>query len=203
VHVIDQQRALGLPLLGDGTRGGWRFVLPAWKTEHAWATAWIAQCNLPSQPLMLNVGAGWPTKVWPQDNQVQFAQRCAAAQLPLILVWGSPAERTMAEAIVRAVPSAILAPPTTIPQLAAIIRHARVFVSGDTGPLHMSLALGRPAVGLFGPVPAARNGPRGRGYRTLQAPGAAWERKDVSKVNMGALSADDVMAAALAACAEL
>jgi heptosyltransferase-1 len=98
---------------------------------------------------------------------------------------------------------AILAPPTTIPQLAAIIRHARVFVSGDTGPLHLSLALGRPAVGLFGPVPAARNGPRGRGYRTLQAPGAAWERKDVSKVNMGALSADDVMAAALAACAEL
>jgi heptosyltransferase I len=202
VHVIDQQRALGLPLLGDGMRGGWRFVLPAWKNETAWAAQWFAGLHLPSSPVMLNVGAGWPTKVWPKTNQVAFAQRCAEQSLPLILLWGSPAERVMAEDLVREVPSAIMAPPSTIPQLAALIRHARVLVSGDTGPLHLGMALGRPAVGLFGPVPAARNGPRGRGYRTLQAPGAAWERKDISKVNMGALSAEDVLAAALAASGE-
>ena len=96
----------------------------------------------------------------------------------------------------------MLAPPTTIPQLAGLIARAAVFVSGDTGPLHLSLALGTPAVGLFGPVPAERNGPRGRGYRTLQAPGAAWERRDVAKVDMGAIAADAVIAAARSAVDE-
>ncbi len=192
-HVIDQQRALALPLLQNSSRGGWQFPLPAWDEERAWATAWLKSHQLDSShgfpAIMLNVGAGWPTKVWPKEQQIAFARLCHEREFPLVLVWGSPAEKEMAAAIVQEAGSGIMAPPTTIPQLAGILSHARVLVSGDTGPLHLCMALGRPAVGLFGPVPATRNGPRGRGYRTLQAPGAAWERKDVSKVNMGALSA--------------
>jgi heptosyltransferase-1 len=72
-----------------------------------------------------------------------------------------------------------------------------VVVSGDTGPLHLSQALGVPALGLFGPVPATRNGPRGAHWRNLQAPGAAWERRDVSRVDMGAISAEAALAAGL------
>ncbi|MBA3709989.1 MAG: hypothetical protein H0W83_14355, partial [Planctomycetes bacterium] len=58
---------------------------------------------------------------------------------------------------------------------------------------------GTPAVGLFEPVPATRNGPRGRGYRTLQAPGALWERKDLAQVDMAALTAEAVYEQACAA----
>jgi ADP-heptose:LPS heptosyltransferase len=137
--------------------------------------------------------------VWPQERQTAFAQLCATRGLPLVLVWGSPAERQLAEAIVAACPATRMAPTTSIPQLAGLIAQARVLVSGDTGPLHLGLALGVPAVGLFGPVPATRNGPRGRQYRTLQAPGAAWERKDVSRVDMGAISAEMALSEALAA----
>ena len=201
-HVIDQQRALGLPLLRGQAHGGWVFPLPPWDAQRQWAKAWLAAQQLDPgagrRAVMLNVGAGWPTKVWPQERQTAFAQLCAARALPLVLLWGSPAEHELAQAIVRACPATRLAPPTTIPQLAGLIAQARVLVSGDTGPLHLGLALGVPAVGLFGPVPATRNGPRGRGYRTLQAPGAAWERKDVTRVDMGALSAEAVLAQALA-----
>jgi heptosyltransferase I len=199
VHVIDQQRALGLPLLQGTARGGWSFPLPAWTTQRQWASDWLTSQGLHGRcPLMLNVGAGWPTKVWPQERQIAFAQACAARGLPLVLVWGSPDEQVIAKAIVAASPGTLLAPFTTIPQLAGLIAQARVLVSGDTGPLHLGLALGVPAVGLFGPVPATRNGPRGLRYRTLQAPGAAWERKDVSKVDMGALTAEAVLTEALA-----
>ena len=196
-HVIDQQRALGLPILHGKTMGGWEFPLPEWSTQREWAIAWLKSQGLDPQGgarvLMLNVGAGWPTKVWPQERQIAFAQLCAERGLPLMLAWGSPAEHDLARAIVAASPATRMAPPTTIPQLAGLIAQAGVLVSGDTGPLHLGLALGVPAVGLFGPVPATRNGPRGRGYRTLQAPGAAWERKDVTRVNMGALSAEAVL----------
>jgi heptosyltransferase-1 len=128
-----------------------------------------------------------------------FARLLRGRGIPLVVVWGSAAERTVAEQVVDGADHGILAPPTSIPQLAGLLSHAAVVVSGDTGPLHLALALGTPAVGLFGPVPAERNGPQGRGYRTLQAPGAAWERKDVSKVDMGAISEAAVLEAALTA----
>lgn len=194
-HVIDQQRALGVPLLhGREPHGPWHFPLPAWREETLRAEAWMREHGL-TQPWMLNVGAGWPTKVWPRERQIEFAQLAADARRRVVLMWGSHDERVLAEAIAEAVPSVILAPPTTLPELAGFLRQAGAFVSGDTGPLHMALAVGTPAIGLFGPVPATRNGPKGRGYRTFQAPGAAWERKDVSKVDMGHITAAEVVAA--------
>ncbi len=191
-HVIDQQRALGLPLVRAA--GPWRFPLPPWTEERAWAADWCTTHGL-VRPWALNVGAGWPTKVWPATRQAEFLR---GANRPVLVVWGSPAERTVAEELVAQVPSAVLAPPSTIPQLAGLIAQAAVLVSGDTGPLHLALALGVPSVGLFGPVPATRNGPRGRSHRIFQAPGAAWERRDVRLVDMGAITADAVVAAAAA-----
>ena len=43
--------------------------------------------------------------------------------------------------------------------LVALSRHARLIVSGDTGPLHIAAAVGVPAVGVFGPTNPRRNGP--------------------------------------------
>jgi heptosyltransferase-1 len=46
-----------------------------------------------------------------------------------------------------------------LPELMAAVRGARVFIGGDTGPLHLAAALGTPVVGLYGPTDPARNGP--------------------------------------------
>ncbi len=201
-HVIDQQRALGLALTGAAhPRGPWRFPLPAWAAERSAGAAWLHHQKLEC-PWLLNVGAGWPTKVWPRERQLAFVREAALRHhRRVVLVWGNADERALAADIVAQVESAVLAP-TTIPELAGLMAHAGVVVSGDTGPLHLALALGTPAVGLFGPVPATRNGPRGRGYRTFQAPGAAWERHDVSKVDLGAIAAGSVIEAAAAAMRE-
>lgn len=201
-HVIDQQRDLGRPLLEDRpVSGPWRFPLPAWSDDKAWAAAWLAENRL-ERPWVLNVGAGWPTKVWPVERQVELVRSLGAAGEPVLVVWGSPSEGEVAQRVVAEAGWGVAAPRTTIPQLAGLLASGRMVVSGDTGPLHLALAVGTPAVGLFGPVPATRNGPKGRGYRCLQAPGAAWERRDVSKVDMGAISAAAVVAEARAALAE-
>ncbi len=190
-HVIDQQLGL-LAGLGLVPPTAWRFPLPAWAAERAWAGQWLAERGL-DRAWMINVGAGWPTKVWPEAR----LQACATACLPrpCLILWGSPSERAIAERLAAAT-GATLAPDTSIPQLAGLLDHAAVLISGDTGPLHLARALGTPAVGLFGPVPMARNGPRGLAWRNLQAPGAAWERRDVSKVDMGAITVEAVMAQA-------
>ena len=45
--------------------------------------------------------------------------------------------------------------------LMAMLRNAVCIVGGDTGPLHLAIALGTPAAALFGPTDPARNGPYG------------------------------------------
>ena len=202
IHVIDQQRALGLALVAGGeTRGPWRFPLPAWTDERRWAERWLARAGL-AHPWVLNVGAGWPTKVWPKQRQVEFVRLLRDRRQGVLLAWGTHVEHDLAEEILAEAGHGTLAPPTSIPQLGGLFAASAVVVSGDTGPLHLALALAVPAVGLFGPVPAERNGPRGMGYRTFQAPGAAWERRDVTKVDLGAIPAASVVAAAEAALRE-
>jgi heptosyltransferase-1 len=58
-------------------------------------------------------------------------------------------------------------------KLMALLRNADCIVGGDTGPLHLAVALGTPAVALFGPTDPARNGP----YRLDDSPGVA--RRDI------------------------
>jgi heptosyltransferase-1 len=199
VHVIDQQRDLACGL-GEPPAGPWRFPLPAWAAERAWGRAASAVAG--ASPWMFNVGAGWPTKVWPMERQVELVRAVNARAVPLLLLWGSPAERAAAERLRELAGGGLLAPPTTIPQLAGLMAQAAVVISGDTGPLHLAFALGVRCVGLFGPVPALRNGPRGDGCRSLQAPAAPWERRDLSKVDMGAITVAQVLAAVDAVLAE-
>ena len=47
----------------------------------------------------------------------------------------------------------------SLTQLMALLRNAACIVGGDTGPLHLAVALGTPAVAIFGPTDPARNGP--------------------------------------------
>jgi ADP-heptose:LPS heptosyltransferase len=49
-----------------------------------------------------------------------------------------------------------------LPGLAAVLRDARVVISGNTGPAHLAAAVGTPIVSLFAPVvPAVRWAPYG------------------------------------------
>jgi heptosyltransferase-1 len=48
-----------------------------------------------------------------------------------------------------------------IAELIALTRRARLFIGGDTGPLHLAAALRVPVVAIYGPTDPARNGPYG------------------------------------------
>ncbi len=51
----------------------------------------------------------------------------------------------------------------------ALLRNAVCIIGGDTGPLHLAVALGTPAVAIFGPTDPARNGPYRTGDRSEKA----------------------------------
>ncbi|HKR66636.1 MAG TPA: lipopolysaccharide heptosyltransferase I [Thermoanaerobaculia bacterium] len=95
-------------------------------------------------------GAGKANKLWPVTRFRELAQRLGDR---VLVTWG-PGERDLAEQI-----GARLAPPTNLRELAWILRHARLVIGGDTGPLHLADALGTKVIGLYGPTDPRRNGP--------------------------------------------
>jgi ADP-heptose:LPS heptosyltransferase len=113
-----------------------------------------------------------------------------------LVVWAGAQERAWAEAIVAgADDGAVLAPATSLCELAEICRRASLFVGSDTGPLHIAAAVGTPCVGLFGPVPAERNGPYGPQHVALQKmclAGTSRLRRNADGQSMAAISVEDV-----------
>jgi ADP-heptose:LPS heptosyltransferase len=79
-----------------------------------------------------------------------FAELGRAARkfgaIPLVL-WG-PGEETLAEEVART-GEAVLAPPTNLDELAALMRACSAIVTNDTGPMHLAVACGAPTISLF------------------------------------------------------
>src|SRR5690606_27295311 len=84
---------------------------------------------------------------------------------------------------------------TTLPQLAALARRARLFVGSDTGPLHLAVAVGTPTISLHGASRAEWTGAYGRDALRLQAryqEGSVRERRLAGNEAMCALGVEDV-----------
>ncbi|MGE0393238.1 MAG: lipopolysaccharide heptosyltransferase I [Vicinamibacterales bacterium] len=158
-HVIDKGlalvRALGGPAHASGASPAFPLDVP-----EVPAVQTLAARTAPGGYALLNPGAAWPNKQWPVERFGAVAQALRRERgLPSVVLWG-PGEHARAEAVVAASAGAAeLAPPATIPGIAALAKQARLVVSGDTGPLHLAAAVGAPAVALFGPTRAERNGP--------------------------------------------
>ncbi len=68
-------------------------------------------------------------------------------------------------------------------------------ISADTGPLHIAVAVGTPCIGLFGPMPAERNGPYGPQHVSVQRillKGTSRERRTAGPESMEAILVADV-----------
>lgn len=109
---------------------------------------------------VLNPGAGWSNKQWPPERFGALASEIQRSHgLAWVVVWG-PDEEPLARRVEESsAGAAMLAPPTGLADLMALVRHAAIVVAGDTGPIHLAAAAGTPVVGLYGPTDPARNGP--------------------------------------------
>ncbi len=63
-----------------------------------------------------------------------------------------------------------LAGQTTIRELMALVKRCRVFISNDTGPMHIAAAFGVPVVALFGPTDPATTSPAGGAFTVVRHP---------------------------------
>jgi len=109
---------------------------------------------------ILNPGAGWGAKRWPVERYGQVAKELAKDGLCSLINYG-PGEEELAVAVEDAGAGAARKISCSISELIALTRRARLFIGGDTGPMHLAAALKIPVVAIFGPTNPARNGPFG------------------------------------------
>jgi heptosyltransferase-1 len=117
---------------------------------------------------ILNPGAGWGAKQWPAERYGLVARELARDGLRSLINYG-PGEEELAVAVETASAGAARKISCSISELIALTRRARLFIGGDTGPMHLAAALQIPVVGIFGPTNPARNGPFGTASIVLRS----------------------------------
>ncbi len=195
-HVVDRNCQLLAPL--GITVDQPRFAMPSWPASRERMTALVASLGLDHLPVIINPGAGWPSKIWAEERFATLSRRLLADHgRRSVVVWGGDRERAMAERIATA-GHGVMAPQTSLQDLAELCRLSAVFISSDTGPLHLAAAVGTPCVGLFGPVPASRNGPYGAGHVCVEPAlelRPAWNNRKRDTLAMAGIGVEEVVAA--------
>ena len=121
--------------------------------------------------VVLAVGANWPNKRWPTKYFAALSDWLYSQKLIPVVIGGGVLDASLAAEIEAAaeIPPVNLVGRTSLKQLAHIIRHARLTLGGDTGPVHLSAGVGTKTVMVMGPTDANRNGPYGQLDNAIEA----------------------------------
>jgi lipopolysaccharide heptosyltransferase I len=167
-HVVDRNLQILKPLGIESPE--LKFDVPHFARAAATIENHIRLASFERPPALINVGAGWPSKLWPAERYAEVAQYLGTRhQLPTWIVWAGEEERMIAQRVVSLSDGhAMLAPPTSLQELAELIRGSSLFIGSDTGPLHLAAAIGVPCIGLYGPWPAAIHGPYGEDHIAVE-----------------------------------
>jgi heptosyltransferase-1 len=166
-HVVEQ----GMNLVQELSRRNdlaTVFRLPRDPEAEAWRDAELQRRGIGGF-IMITPGAGWGAKRWPSDRYGEVARRLGQWGLQTIVNAG-PGEEHLAQQVVEASGGAAQSLTCSVGQLISLARKARLFVGGDTGPLHLAAALGVNVVAIYGPTDPARNGPYGSRAIVLRDP---------------------------------
>ncbi len=198
-HVIEQNLSVVEALVGDEVKP------PSQETP----------CDLPHDPVaearteeglaqdhvrdfaILNPGAGWGAKRWPAGRYGEVARRLAEVGICPMVNYG-PGEEDLFRTVLATSGGRARPAKGSVTELIALTRRARIFIGGDTGPLHLAAALRVPVVAIFGPTDPARNGPYGTRSVVLRSVESVTSHARTSHPDEGllAIGSDEVVAAA-------
>ena len=132
-----------------------KLSVPAERRERARARLAGLGAGLNKPLVILNPGAAFgPAKRWPASGFAALGRLFQERTNSALAITGAPEDAAAAGAIASALSEKPidLTGKTTLGELLEVISQAAVFVTNDTGPMHIANALRVPVVGLFGPT---------------------------------------------------
>jgi lipopolysaccharide heptosyltransferase I len=120
--------------------------------------------------IVINPIARWKTKLWDEGKFARLADRLVAERHAMVIFTGSSDDRPITERIRGMMRENAVnwAGETTLRELAALTSLADLFITTDTGPMHLAAASGARVVALFGPTAPWRTGPYGPGHEVIR-----------------------------------
>lgn len=194
IHVIDQYRRMAEFIAGRPLPN----CSPSFPRDDEAESSIASRLGPEAENLVLiNPGAGWGAKQWPAERYGELAHRLAQTGLKPIINFG-PGEKETAHRVQQESGGVATPISCSVSELIAVIRRAKLFIGGDTGPMHLAAALNVPVVAIFGPTDPARNGPYGNPSIVLRDPASKTSLSHTSKADPGLLNitVDQVISAA-------
>lgn len=153
--------------------------LPLNQTEMSMAKEWLSSLHIETERpvVILSPGAFYgPAKRWPVSKYSELASLLQQENGAQILITGSAEEALLADLIASNMSQKpyILAGQTSLSQLAALISFSNLFVTNDSGPMHLANALQIPVVAIFGPTDPQRTGPYQNPYILIHKGAPCW-----------------------------
>jgi lipopolysaccharide heptosyltransferase I len=200
-HVIEMNLSLVERLGVAPVRSDrWKFPLPHNEADDREVENQLATLEA-REFIVLHPGGGWKSKCWAPENYAELICRLEEEIAEKIILTGSPDEEPVIHEILRGAssPRAFYFP-STILQLIALARRTKLFVGGDTGPVHLAEAAGAPVVEIFSasePVNTPeRNGPfRAQDIVVANRNGAPRRRRIKNADYLRDVSVESVLAA--------
>lgn len=111
----------------------------------------------------INPCTTWPSKRWPAEMFAALIDHLSRRFDAHIVITGGPGDLPLGDEIMEHTSSQTLnlMGRTTLWQLGALIKRCDVYITCDSGPMHISSAVDTPTIALFGPTDPARHGPIG------------------------------------------
>ena len=119
----------------------------------------------------LHVSGGRAIKQWPETRFRDVATALVRDRGAAIVLTGTPDEHAQVALVRDALPAdrvVDLSSTVDLVTVAAVLQQLDLFVTGDTGPMHLAHAVGTPIVAVFGPSDPARYAPRGLHDRVVR-----------------------------------
>ncbi|VAX38251.1 hypothetical protein MNBD_UNCLBAC01-2030 [hydrothermal vent metagenome] len=132
------------------------------------AGKFLAKCGVMrgTKVVGIHAGSGYKQlfKRWPKERFARLADQLVQEYDAKILLTGGPNEEETVKEIERFMQSPVInaAGKLTIRETAAVIKRCCLFISNDSGPAHIAVAVDTPLIALFGNTETWRIAPRGR-----------------------------------------
>jgi len=137
-----------------------------------WASQFLADQGVADNDFLvvLNPGGNWGPKRWPVARYAELGEALRDTYNAKVLITGAAKDVVLADEIARLMKQRPISScgKTTLEELGALLERADLVISGDSGPMHMAVAVGTRVVALFGPTSHQITGPYGRGdYKVI------------------------------------
>lgn len=199
-YTLDVIRYLGIKAQDKN------LFMPIREDSEAYIEEFLGKAGLGEQDrlVVLAPGASCPSKIWPAERFAEVANKLTKEFKIKIAIIGAEENLAIAEKLKMSLGCAYIdaVGKTSVSQLASLLHRSVLFISNDSGPVHLAVAVGVPTIAVFGRaqdgLSPRRWGPQGKDDRILH--------KDVGCLEclahnckkgflcLGAITVEDVLA---------